>query len=347
MGAGRTLFVVDELMGCESVLKPMLQEKWANTDYFTMHCLSAVMMHKDRKEGIIPKLKKMSNSQTDVTTLVLSFGATELFPVLHGFDEDEALVNDFSNNYQALIALIKNHFKSLDRVILVIPPMMMADNQRQFLPKMNKMYSAIIEDETLKNVVIVDLLNSIPTTSINFNLAPQPQLKIDVANLALALIAEGINAPKNDAMQIVSVNRQGEMSIVVRDEFNCANPLGIYQYQLNFDEKQKMVENSPIPCVENFKDAANGIMVLCGALGTIGAVMVGLTALAGLVALSATGIGLVAAGLVVSLGLFAGGLALLHKRHPEKYGFPQLCNSPGAAFNMPSGYFGPVGGMTL
>ncbi len=371
MGAGRILYVGDELMGFDSDFRRNLRDQIAivnpptgtdGTDYFIGHGFTAKSIRTEKR--FQSQLTIMKTSDSKITDLILSLGTFELYSEYFDVEPQANALSEFSEHYQAVIAMVAENFESLQRVILVIPPIMSAQADKKLIAtRMIQMYRDVLTKEHPFQLVAVDLLNSMENlqTTVGYIM----KLTYAASKFALRMVAEAMELPvergylhvvSGDQATGITAKRFVDLTLPEHEvDLKNLNPVDLFRARFILNPKpavqptgeSAVTTESKSEKFASFKDAANSIMVLCGALGTIGAVMVGLTALAGLVALSATGIGLVAAGLVVSMGLFAGGLALLHKRHPEKYGFPQLCNSPGAAFNMPSGYFGPAGGMIL
>lgn len=356
MGAGRTLYIGDELMGFDDGFRSALRDQMAivnpstgtdDIEYYADVAATAKMFASAKKALFKEWLNEKAKNDIQVTDLVLSLGVCELYcPAF----QSQHRIDEFSNEYQAIIAEIVNQFKSLKRVILVIPPVMSADADKKVIAeKMLKMYRDVLTKEGQPfQLVAVDLLNSLPDPSVSAHPESPFVLTPDASKFALRLVAEAIALPaEHDCLLVVSGEDQPTRKIDHRfvdltlpeHEVNLANmnPVDLFKMKLIFGEKRKLMaeaDSKPASCAR-FKDVANGIMLLCGSLGTIGALGVGIAALSGLIALSATGIGLVVAGLVVGVGLFAGGLALHNKLHSEKSIFSKLCNSPAAAFNTP------------
>ncbi len=367
MGVRRVLYVGNELMGlfdrdfqCNlryqfnsvNPLRDTLDLYFFMSQSYTAKLISA-------ENAFRALLADMKANDSQITDLVLSLGTFELYPEHFDAEVDANALLEFSEHYQALIAMFAENFESLQRVILVIPPVMSAQaNKKLISENMSMMYRDVLTKEHPFQLVAIDLLNSMQNIQAAVN-SDKTKLTDDASTFALRMVAEGMHLPIDTKKLLVVSGDQATNKIDKKSvdltlpehevDLSHLNPVDLFRTNLMFAKPAvtETTAKSESKSFVSFKETANGIMALCGALGTIGAATVGIVALAGVIALSATGIGLVAAGLVVSLGLFAGGLALLHKRHPEKYGFAQLCNSPGAAFNYPSGYFWPMGGMTL
>ena len=203
MGVRRVLYVGNELMGlfdrdfqCNlryqfnsvNPLRDTLDLYFFMSQSYTAKLISA-------ENAFRALLADMKANDSQITDLVLSLGTFELYPEHFDAEVDANALLEFSEHYQALIAMFAENFESLQRVILVIPPVMSAQaNKKLISENMSMMYRDVLTKEHPFQLVAIDLLNSMQNIQAAVN-SDKTKLTDDASTFALRMVAEGMHLP--------------------------------------------------------------------------------------------------------------------------------------------------------